>query len=326
MKKVFFCFILVLFSSGFLSAQQKLQIEASLMPGIANSFTQEILYENWDTDAETLSLLEWQNFLSPCIFADANCIFNQHFFLNLNGLYALPFSTGVIQDNDWCNLISTGTKEQTHFSEHKNKTEFYYYISSAIGAAYPLSKSITLKVFFPVKYYFFSFTSTDGYKQYGTKIDEANGNDVFTPWSASIEKMPLEGKIITYQNQDLFFGLGTQVDFNINSRLDLSALIQFQPALKSRGLDIHHRAKERYPYTFFDFSSKLAFTSSFLLKYKILNSGRLCARIEYCFIDTDKSKMYQSRTKSTWVQTANPGAQTQHNLSILLGYTYWYEK
>ena len=326
MKKALICLILIFFSTSLFTAQEKLQLEASLMPGVINSFTQEILYENWNSDAHALSLLEWQNYLSPCFFADANCVFGQRFFLDINGLCALPFSTGVMRDNDWLNLLSTGTKEQTNFSEHKNKTEFYYYISAAPGVSYPVSNAITLKVFFPFKYYSFSFISTDGYTQYGQKTGVYNGEDVYSPWTSSIEKKQLQGKVITYQNQDIFFGLGTQADFKINDKLNLSALIQLQPALLSKGLDIHHRNKVRDPYTFFDFSSKLAFTSTFLIKYKLSSSGKLSARIEYCFLDTEKSKMFQSRNKSSWQQVANPGAQTQHNLSILLGYTYWYEK
>jgi outer membrane protease len=307
-----------------LFAQEDFSFYAQAQAGAANLTLNETLLNNSSHDALPSSLLKWQIYATPIITAETGLRFNSNYFIKLNGLYALPFSAGRLQDYDWLNLFSTGGTEKTHYSTHKNNVDYFYSAHLSLGVGGDISDKVQFIQYFSFRYSYQSFTSTDGYRQYGANIGSQNGSNVYEPWTPDIPKTQLEGKIITLEEQHYFFGIGTQINFELTDRLNASLLLQLLPSIKSNALDTHHRRKTKY--TLFENTNKLALDSSFLLQYKISDQHRLSIKAGYCYSFADGINLYQSATKNSWNGVGNPGKLNQHDFTLSAGYTYYYEK
>ena len=323
MKKLVSIIVLFFSLQLIFGKENKIEINADATLGASNSTVKEILYDKKGKDAETLSLLEWQNFVSPCITANADLIIYDKFYLSIGGLYTLPLSYGKMQDYDWANLLSTGGKEQTHYSKHDNKINSKYFLDIDAGTVLNIAPQIRLIPFISFKYSYYSFTAQNGYKQYGKKIGTQNDYDVREPWNSSIEKIPMTGKIITFQNQDFYLGAGAIFDFSITPKIDLNLGLTLLPSLKSQSMDFHHK---RDLYTFFSYESKLEFDTSLLLEYKITDSSRFTTGLCFSYAKSGIAEISQSSDKIEWYGNSNPGRIISRDLNFQLGYTYKYEK
>ncbi len=292
--------------------------------GPSNTIIYERLLDQDAKNAETSSLLKWESFGIPSFDTSADFFLFKKMYINLGGFFVIPASSGKMQDYDWLNLFSTGGKELTHYSIHDNCLDTFFHVNTSVGYIFKPINKLNIIPFISFRYSYQSFTSTDGYRQYGANIGSQNGNNVYEPWTPDIPKTQLEGKIITLEEQNYFFGIGTQINFELADRLNASLLLQLLPSIKSNALDTHHRRKTKY--TLFENTNKLALDSSFLLQYKISDLHRLSFKAGYCYSFADGINLYQSATKNSWNGVVNPGKLNQHDFTLSAGYTYYYEK
>lgn len=324
MKKKHLLSAVLFFLATCLFAKEGVSFYADFHTGCLNSNIKEILLNKEGNDAKTSSLLDWQIYASPFIQATAGVRIKSNYFIRMDGMYVLPFSTGKMQDYDWMNLFSTGNSELTHYSTHQNKVDSFYNGQLSLGIGGYVTPKIEYISFFSFRYSYLSFTSHNGYRQYGQNIGSQNGSAVYESWKSSIEKKELSGKIITLEEENYFFGIGSQINFRINDRLNSILFLQILPSIQSHALDTHHRRNTKY--TLFDSDGKLAFDSSFLLQYKLKDCHRFNLKAACCYSIADNINLYQSASKSNWMGVSNPGKLSSIDFSFAVGYAYYYEK
>ena len=320
-----FClsFLIALFFCN-LSFAQNITSKAVVSTGIINSEIQERLLQSQEETSFTTSLLDWKIDAAPCIMADYELAFSNKYFIGLNGLYTIPLSSGLMKDYDWLNVYSTGGKELTHFSQHKNSLDQFFNTELSLGTGINLTQRIQFIQYIFVQYSYLRFTSKNGYRQYGTTVSEQNGYSVYSPWSSDIQKKNLDGKIVSYETQDIFLGLGSKIVFNINDRISTELFAAIQPSVWNSTLDTHHRRNDKYVY--FDFASKLDFDTSILLEYKLNKTSGIFTKFCFSYNDSNNAAVYQSEDKKDWEIILNPGKASERHLKFLIGYTYNYEK
>ena len=305
-------------------AENKISIKAGGSAGVSNILLDEILYDKYGSDANISSLLKWQIYASPLISANTQVCFSDRFYICVDGKYSVPLSAGKMEDYDWLNRFSTGTGEQTHYSTHENNLNNYYSARFSLGAGGNLTNKIKLIQLFSIEYSNISLTAKNGYRQYAASIDEINGNKVYEEWSDTIQKKYLEGKIITYEVQEINFGLGLQLLFALNQNLNLLLSAQLLPSLTCQALDSHYKRNPPL-YTLFKDISKLVFDSSFLIEYRLNTNNRLFASFGYRCSTSERIKLYQTDDKKSWEKVLNPGGIKQQDFTLSLGYTFYYE-
>lgn len=314
---------LFLFITAALGYGQDFSFDASLFAGLKNINSKEELLKDINQKEERISLLQWKTDIVPYFELESQLAFTNKFFINLKGFYTLPLSTRSMKDYDWMNIYSTGGKELTHFSSHDNKLDFFYDTELAFGVGGRVNSKVRLIQFLSFKYSYSSFTATGGYRQYGKKIKEEGGKTIYSPWSDQLEKKLLEGKIVNWESQSLFAGLGTKILYNPAKSFNLELFINLLPAIMDTSLDTHYI---RTLYTYFDFTSKLELDSWILIEYKLNNSNCLAAKLGFSAVTCPASQVFQSEDKSNWTGLANTGKYSSCCWSFALGYTYKYEK
>lgn len=324
MKKKIFLILFIFFLPTYFFTQDKFSLNANFNFGPSNTILKEILYNKNGNDKQESSLLCWESYGLPSFETDLSLLFLNRFYTNISAKYVIPSFSGIIQDYDRMNLFSTGTAEQTHYSKHENSLDNYYNLNIALGYCFDSTSLIKITPFLSFKYSYISFTSYNGYRQYGTKIDEQNGNSVYTPWNNEIIKTPLSGKIITLEEEALLLGLGTNIEFKINDNLKSTILLHILPSLKSNALDTHH--KRSIKYTIFEETKKVELGSSLLIQYILNKNHRLNLKAAYDYSFANNINIYQSQNKEEWIEMINPGSLKQHSFTFAIGYTYHYEK
>ena len=199
----------------------------------------EILWNKKGSDAQITSLLDWQTFYAPAASADLEFKFFNYFFAGARGFYTSPFTGGIMEDSDYMNIFTTGSKERTHYSKHDNKLNNYYGANAYLGGGfYPLDQ-LELRAFLSYKYTFYSFTAWNGYKQYGKD-----------------PKTPMEGKIISFEAEKSYLGLGLGAQYFAKPNLTLALNLNLLPSISCKALDTHYRRNT--PYTYFELKNELA--------------------------------------------------------------------
>lgn len=322
MKKiltVFFLMVLFFAVTVEKAFTRDFSLEASVQAGISKLNTKEkLLYQN-NSELYTLSLLDWDTNIVPCISADVLLGLTNTFYIKAGGQFTLPVSQGTMKDYDWQNVLSTGSTGLTNYSEHKSTLDSFYNAELGFGLGGDITDSIRLIQFFSVRYSYQSVTAKNGWRQYAQIIDEQNGNNVYGPWTNDIEKKAMSGKSVTLEAQDIFLGLGTQLNFQFSDDFSAKLFINILPSLYSQALDTHYK---RDIYTLFDFSSKLEFNADVLLEYKLNNANSITAKAGFGAAKADNADVFQNSKKLD----SYPGAATATCWSFLLGYTYRYEK
>ena len=324
MKKNQLLYAVLFFLATCLFAKEGVSFYADLNFGPSNTIINEVLYNKEGKDRQVSSLLSWESYCLPSFEANLGLIFFQKYFLSFNGMYVIPGFSGKLEDFDWMNLFSTGDSKLTHYSKHENFLDNKYEGSFFLGYCFNPRSRFKLTPFLSFKYSYLSFTSHNGYRQYGQNIGSQNGSAVYESWTSSIEKKELSGKIITLEEENYFFGIGSQITFKISDRLNSILFLQILPSIQSHALDTHHRRNTKY--TLFDSDGKLAFDSSFLLQYKLKDCHRFNLKAACCYSIADNINLYQSASKSNWMGVSNPGKLSSIDFSFAVGYAYYYEK
>ena len=303
MKKISALIILFFLAASVFSAQLK----GSVKTGFMGADIKEILWNKKGSDAQITSLLDWQTFYAPSASADIEFHFLNYFFTGAQGFYTSPFKTGIMKDSDYMNIFTNGSKERTHYSRHDNKLNNYYGASAYLGGGFYPMDQLELRAFLSYKYTYYSFTAWDGYKQYG--------ND---------PKTPMEGKIISFEAEKYYLGLGLGAQYLANEKLSLALKLNILPTISCKALDTHYRRSS--PYTYFDLKNELAFDSSLLLEYKIRKNLAFSGSFDLFISSVKNGTLLQSKEKKTWLKASNPGGIKECSWNFLLGLTFIYEK
>ena len=192
MKKFHALIFLFILTDAFCFAQ----FNFSVQTGMLKTDVKEILWDKHTADAQIISLLDWNTYIAPIAAFETEYNFTHSFLFGINGFYTIPFSYGQIEDFDYMNLISTGSNERTHYSKHKNKLNNYINSNLYFAASGKITEKLELAALFSLRYAYYCFTAYDGFKQYGTKTGttEDDNYSIYTPWTAAIPKVPMQGK------------------------------------------------------------------------------------------------------------------------------------
>ena len=303
MKKLYALIFLFFLTGGFCSAQFKI----SARTGAIKTNTKEILWTKQGDDAQIISLLDWNTYAAPVVSLDAQYKLHNNFYFGLNSFYTIPFSYGIMEDSDYMNLISTGRTERTHYSNHKNILDNYWNIDGFLGIGGNITQKLEVAALFSLGYSYFCFTAHDGYKQY---------------YDQPIT--PMQGKIITLEEQKVYFGLGTNLICYATDKLSFGLNLKLMPSMMNQVLDTHYRRANKFSY--FELPGELAFKSELLLEYKLNRNNAINVLLDFSGSSVKNGNLYQSKDKTIWKQFANQTGLKQTEWAVLLGYTYIYEK
>lgn len=319
MKKLF----LLIFSFILVNAFCFSQIRISAKTGVLASKTDEILWNKYGDDAEILSLLKWRTYAAPVLSLDTQFNISKIFFAGLKGFYTIPLSYGFIEDFDCANLLSTGSSELTHYSKHDNKLDNFYKVELFFGTEKSITEKIHLSAQVTAGFSYYSFTAQNGHKQYGEKIGKQRGYDIYTSWSPDIPESPMQGNIISFEDLNIYAGLGASLSYTPFDPFSISLFANALPVIKSSARDIHYR---RNQYALFDLPFQLAFDSSLLLEYKLNKKNVLTAGFDFSALSVKEGSLFLGSDNQNWQKASNPCGIKQMTWKILLGYTYIYEK
>ena len=117
------------------------------------------------------SQLDWDIKNIPVISADADLVFFNHLYASFNFRSAFSKESGVMQDYDWLNSITTGwlkddPTELTNYSISDNYLDSYYSLSFRLGGSFNLPLKISLIPFIAFEYNYLAMSSYGGYALY----------------------------------------------------------------------------------------------------------------------------------------------------------------
>lgn len=263
------------------------QLDFSLIPqtGIVTTEFKEKAFVECDSETRLLSLLDWDIKCAPCISLDSSIIFNDYFAVNISGNYVLPFSKGSLQDYDWENWEYTGTGEQTKYSWHENKIVDMYDFEASFGVRPIITNNLILESDFIYSYSYYSFASTNGYKQYAEINDDGSA---YEPWNKNIPKISMEGRIIDYKSYTNAFGLGSKITYSPFDKFSLCGNLNFFISFDSKALDNHVK---RNILVLYDNQGKFCFSGIFSSAYKITKNYYIYAKTKFLYTDKHSSVM-----------------------------------
>ena len=303
MKKIPALIFLIFLACGFCYAQFKISAET----GYISSDIKEILWNKTGKDAQIVSLLDWQTYIAPAANVDFEYKFAHHFLFGAGCFYTSPFICGTMEDSDYMNVFTTGSKERTHYSKHDNKLDIYFSTNAFLGAGWKLFEQLDLSAIISYKYTYYSFTAWNGYKQYGSN-----------------PKTLMEGKIITFEAEKNYLGAGIRAGYSPTQNLSFTLNLSILPTIFCKAFDTHF--KRSTPYTYFDLKNELAFDSSILLEYMVRKNLALSADLELFVSSVKNGIILQSSNKKEWEKASNPGGIKECTGKFLLGFTFVYEQ
>ena len=303
MKKISSLIFLIFLFCGLGYAQFRI----SAGTGYISSDIKEILWNKTGKDAQITSLLDWQTYIAPTASVDLEYKFASHFVLGAGGFYTSPFICGIMEDSDYMNIFTTGSKERTHYSKHDNKLNNYFSVNAFLGTGWKLFEQLELTAIVSYKYTYYSFTAWNGWKQYGSN-----------------PKTPMQGKIITFEAEKHYLGAGIRSDYSPTQNLLLALNLNVLPTIFCKAFDTHF--KRSTPYTYFELKNELALDSSILLEYMVRNNLALSAGFELFVSSVKNGIILQSNNKKEWDKASNPGGIKECTGKFLLGLTFVYEK
>lgn len=231
-RSVFFVIPLLLFRVLSMDAETSspLSVELRSDTGILYGKSKELVYTYADSDV-LLSRLDWV--MEPLFYWGMR-VDLAYTLSGQNGPFAgfglksgIPAMTGTMTDTDWLNY--DGVK--THFSAHDCHTEQAFFFDARAGWSFAAGRAITLRAFVDVEYARFRWTARDGYLQYAP---------AYTAWTSSIEKIPVYGTGIAYEQEWLFAGVGLEAAWQASDRLRLTASCTAFPLVACEDQDDHY--------------------------------------------------------------------------------------
>ncbi len=215
-----------LLTTSWLSALDNNYFAFSITPQfeIANGVIKEYVFEDACLNIDNKeSQLDWDVKTIALFGLQADFDIIRYISLGLSASFAVPQSSGFMQDYDWLNSIggqynhpeweNDDPTECTNFSEHINKLDKYIIFNLSLRGNIYLPAEIKVTPHLGYKYEFIRFTGADGYSNY-----KWNNHEIQT----------FSGKVISYEQElhSMLLGLNLEIGCiprtTINLNFDIS--------------------------------------------------------------------------------------------------------
>jgi len=207
------------------------------------------------------SLLLWD--FKPLIFFGVSLDYAPPYPWLKNGFYGslslkvgLPLRTGVIEDFDW---MGVNLDYITHYSQHDafSRSTFSdlftgfgtFTANLDLGYSWSFYDNCWLRPYGEFSFYRFSWTSIDGYTQYGpNNTVESPDHKPWDPNSTQFPKNTSSGPAIYYSQNWMIFAPGISAGVNFMEYFNFSLFISITPLIYGAHRDDHLSASKEYVY------------------------------------------------------------------------------
>ncbi len=206
-------------------------VDFSITPevGVINGEINEYVFQT-GSDSYTMSRLDWD--LKDIIYngVKLNLSVCDRFWISADGKFAVPQSTGNMQDYDW---LGADHSRNTHYSIHDNYLSQFFILRASAGWKFHPTEQLEVVPFAAVKTEVFDFDGTDGYTQYATD------NPGVQYWNEDLPHKAMSGKVISYKQERIFYNLGLKVILKPSESVDISFRSDLSVYAELAGLDNH---------------------------------------------------------------------------------------
>lgn len=260
MKKVFLLSLFVLFFTEFTFSFDKISISLTPEFGIINGSVNEYVFfipsgedgTKQLSDVRKLSELDWDVYCIPYLGAQMTLNVDMGMYCNFNFQVGVPKSSKSMVDRDWVNCQKFPEMNWlTNYSRHDNFLDSYYKMDFTVGQRFDFPYGFLLIPEVFVSNDFYSFHGENGWGKYGSNWrghhpDEPVGH------SEDGESLFFSSKVIFYQQNRVFFGLGFEAEKKFDFGLSINLFGKFRFAYV-RAEDHHINTYTKYldlPYGF----------------------------------------------------------------------------
>jgi outer membrane protease len=208
------------------AAADGISVEVTTRAGVLFGLARELVYSG----SFTISELNWR--FQPVAYAGTalSVETQQGLVATVEVRSAFAGSSGKADDSDYLNYEFNGDPSLTHYSEHDCYTERAILLDARLGWAFRLGSRFRLEPFLALSLMQFKWSARDGYLQ-----RPGSG----PPYTLPVDKEPVSGTAIIYQQTYLIEGLGVQLAADFAERFDLMARLWVSPYLFCNSLDNH---------------------------------------------------------------------------------------
>lgn len=240
--KLFFTAFLIFATGKNLFAESNLfNIALSTDFGLMNGIVKEYVFDSecHNTD-DILSRLDWDVKNIPVFNFSLTANLFKYGFFTAQGFFAVPKSSGKMEDRDWLNCIDFNKPQKygtelTNYSYHENFLTDYYGFSAKLGAAFFIPLIIIdlrIKPFLAYQYEFIAFDGKNGYRKYK---------------SENWEKISFNGKVISYFQEINSFLIGIDFYVSFLDFFNIQCDFSISPYTTNiNALDFHYLTKTAY--------------------------------------------------------------------------------
>lgn len=243
-RKILVSIIALLIFNGILFAEEFLKVGITQGFEFINGHIYEGVFYTPDSSTTLQeSLLDWEVVNIPAANFNLNAKIYKYIDLDFDLVLGLDKISGRMQDYDWLNVTSTGTDELTNYSIHENHLNTYHKIFFTAGSTISLTDKFAVKPYASIGKEYISFTGLNGYKQYGKKngIKYKAWNSVDSEGNPEYTVGEYSGKVISYEQNIYYYGLGLGVQMNFVPQLESKICFEYYPFNSYLSYDIHHK-------------------------------------------------------------------------------------
>lgn len=272
-RLLFFSVLICIFSTYDLTGERKhIDFNFSGEIGLSGGVICEYVFKN----ERQISCLEWQQYISPMVYGEAELIFRK-LFARFGFLFAIPLQCGILEDYDF---LSGSSSVPSHYSYHTVYLDSQFQNIAIIG--YYFSVYIfKLAPSFGIVYRFQKFSAYDGYLQY-----PQNGM-----WTGNETKQYVSGYGISYEQSMVLPIISINIQYNFNKLWNVNMLFSICPYTIIEAFDSHFFRKRQF---FDSMRGGLGFSVKGRITYK-----NFFIRIAYTWL-----KVMNGTTKSSTIGIA----------------------
>lgn len=217
---------------GTKQSTKKIHFEFTTGLGISSSINNEYVFEN----SKMISKLEWLQYASPILNADAKLSFFNTF-VQVEMIFAIPMKCGVLNDYDF---LLTNSDAISKYSHHAIYLDKHFDLSFKTG--YEFSFGNKDKVHFKLipytilLYRMQKWAAHNGYFQY-----PSSGK-----WTGNEEKQQVSGNIVTYEQSIFLPQLSLRFDVLLQKKWAFSVWFAACPYIISDTLDSHFLRNQQF--------------------------------------------------------------------------------
>jgi outer membrane protease len=235
-------------TSQTLKKNKNFNISIGPLYGIMYGQILELVYPT-DTAGKLLSELRWD--MKPINYLGLQAGFEQQNPLNKWGLFTeisfllgIPGDTGTMEDRDW---QSVENGELTNYSNHKNRTNEFYWFDAKAGLLFSLNSQFYLNPFLGFSWMKFSFTARDGMIKYARN----KSSNTYYQIDDDPDIEYLTGNICNYTQNWYIAAAGFLIGAHITPLINMDFSFQITPLTFCSSIDEHLKTNK----TFYDITN-----------------------------------------------------------------------